>query len=220
MTNPTTVIPKLRELLGPHLGDNCAILSYSTSNLTAVGDNYGSTMLSLTVKIRCPGKKLERTLHLVAKMVPRNEGLFQLFQVPISFPKESDMYTKVAAALDKHQVEYQVPPDMRMDTFCKFYGTRRNLNGSAVVDKDAVLVLENLKVRGFQCGDRRKGFNKQHTEYALRHLSRFHGVPIAIRYLKSEVFERDIVPALKKISVDEGVSIMEETVKVRCICCV
>lgn len=197
-------LKNLESLVGPHLDDGYDIVDYSTKSLTAPGDNYGSTILALTLQLRLQGTSQEKTVELVAKMAPISPMFFQFFQVPLTFPKESSMYTTVAQTLAKHQIEYQVPEKQRLNTFCKCLGTRRNLNGSDVVDNDAVLVLENLKVKGFGCGLRAKGFNKQDTEFILKHLARFHAVPIAIRYLKSEVFEKEIMPSLRKIDMSDG----------------
>lgn len=207
----------LRPLLRPHLEEDYEILDYYTKPLTAVGDNYGSTMLALSVKLRHEGSYKEKTLEMVAKMVPENPVFFQMFQVQLSFPKESSMYTTVADTLAKHQDEYQVPADLRMNAFCKSFGTRRNLNSAEIVDTDAVLLLDNLKVQGFGCGSRMEGFNKKDTEYVLKNLARFHGVPIAVRFLKSEVFEKEIMPSLRKIDMRDGMpeSMFMEFFKVR-----
>lgn len=209
-------LKNLQGLVGPHLEDGLDIVDYSTKSLTALGDNYGSTILALTIHLRPQGTSQEKTMELVAKMAPTSPMFFQFFQVPFTFPKESSMYTTVAQTLAKHQIEYQVPEKQRLNTFCKCLGSRRNLNGSDVVDKDAVLVLENLKVNGFGCGLRAKGFNKQDTEFILKHLARFHAVPLAIRYLKSEVFEREIMPSLRKINMSEGMpeNMMMDFIKV------
>lgn len=211
-----TEIKGLRSLLSNKIPDGYEIVDHTTRNLTAIGDNYGSTMLALTVNLRHVATKKIFNWELVAKMAPSNPAFFQMFQVPLSFPKESSMYTSVAEAIRQHQVQHQVAPEKRLNTFCKCLGTRKNLNGSDVVDMDAVLVLENLKGQGFGCGSRTKGFNKCEAEFVLKHLARFHAVPISIRRLKPDLFEREIAPSLIKINMQDAFppKMMEELVQV------
>lgn len=205
-------IKDLQSLLSHKIGPDYSIVDYSTKNLTALGDNYGSLMLSLTVNLRHCQSGEEKTLDLVAKMAPRNPIFFAVFQIPVTFPKESAMYTVIAEEYKRHQVERSVPELLRSDPFCQCFGSRRNLESPSegVADLDAVLLLENLKMKGFVCGDRTKGFNKTDTEFILRHLARFHAVPIAIRYGKPTVFEEKFMPYLKKVNMTLG---MDSTMK-------
>ena len=154
-------IRNLEELLSTHFGATYEILDHSTTNLTALGDNYGSTILALSVKLRNRLTKDEETVELVAKMAPKDPMFFNLFQVPVSFPKEASMYTSVARALKDHQEKHSVPEDLYLDCFCECFGVRRNLTGSEIVDMDAVLVLENLKPKGFACGSRSEGCHRR-----------------------------------------------------------
>lgn len=50
MTQPP-VIKNLKELLEPALEPGTQVLGHQTTFLTAPGDNYGSTMLALTVDV-------------------------------------------------------------------------------------------------------------------------------------------------------------------------
>lgn len=216
MSSQSIEIPDLQGLLGDTLDPDFEITNYLTTNLTAIGDNYGSLMLALTVNLENKLTKEGKTMDLVAKMTPRNPMFFQVFQVPLSFPKETSMYTKVSVAINDHQRKHKVPIDLQLDSFCKCYGVRRNLKGTNEVDTDAIFVLENLKKRGFGCGERSRGFNKKDTEFILKNLARFHGVPIAIRYLTPEVFESEIMPSLKKINMTDGMpeAMMTEVIQV------
>ncbi len=45
-------IKNFRSFLERYLDNNTKVLNYTTSFLTAVGDNYGSTMLAVTAKIQ------------------------------------------------------------------------------------------------------------------------------------------------------------------------
>lgn len=195
----------LKDLLSGKINPKFEILSHSMKNLTSLGDNYGSTMMALTVNVRHSETKEEKTFDLVAKMAPRDPMFFQMFQIPVTFCKESAIYTEVASELERHQDERKVPESLRLDAICACWGSRTNLTGpSNPLDNDAVLVLENLKVQGFKCGDRIRGLNQKDTEFVLRHLARFHAVPIAIRKLKPELFQEKFMPALRQINMEKG----------------
>lgn len=186
------------------LGD-VEVKDFKTKYLTSVGDNYGSTILALTVFLRHTDNGKEQTVELVAKMCPTNQTLFDIFQIDITFVKETCIYTMVAPELRKLQLDKQVPRDKMLDTFIKCYGARTSLNPAVnKVDENAVLILENLKFRGFTVGDRVKGFDAEHTMFILKHLARFHAVPIALRYDKPAVFREKVEPYLVKIDIDAG----------------
>lgn len=56
-----------------------------------------------------------------------------------------------------HRIEYVINETF----YCK------SKLDSKVADQNALLVLENIKFKGFQIGDRTKGFNKRDTELIL-----------------------------------------------------
>lgn len=193
-----TEINDLESVLRPKLGDQFKIIDYSTTNLTSVGENYGSTMLSLTVIIQDTTSGSESTLHLVAKMSPAAQIIREVFQIDLTFPKECSIYTIVAPQLNKFQVERQVPHHLQLNVFCDCFGARDR------VDDEPLLLLENLKMQGFTIGDRHKGFNRKHSEFILTNLAHFHAVPIALRYLNPQLFASTIRPSLEKISMANG----------------
>lgn len=203
---PTPELRNLGDVLKSQLGTMLEVKDFKTKYLTSVGDNYGSTMLALTVFVKNHNNGNEQKMELVAKMCPTNQTLFDIFQIDITFVKESCIYTIVAPELMKLQLEKQVPENEILDTFIQCYGARSSLNPSAnKVDENAVLILENLKFKGFQVGERSRGFDAEHTELILRNLARFHAVPIALRYDKPDTFKEKVEPYLQKIDIDAGV---------------
>lgn len=77
---------------------------------------------------------------------------------------------------------------------------------SDVVDDDAVLLLENLKISGYDIGDRMKGLDLQSAKLILRDLAIFHAIPIALKVLKPNVFREKVAPNLKKFRAFESLS--------------
>ena len=141
----------------------------------------------------------------MAKMRPANEEFINLFQVDVTFVKESGIYMSVAPALLNLQREQGILEDDLLSTFCKCYASRFSLDPmSKTVNEDALMILENLKYKGFVTGDRRAGFKEKDTLFILEHLAKVHATTVVLKYLKPDVFEKDVKPYLDKIDVDAG----------------
>ncbi|CAH1183303.1 unnamed protein product [Ceutorhynchus assimilis] len=185
------------ELLKPSLGDDFEVISEDTSLLTAPGEHYGSIMLALKVKIKRKNSGKVEDLDIVAKLIPANEMLRLAFDIPVTFKKEVFAYKETIPALVEFQKEYGVPDYKLHDNlFPKCLGARLSVDENKnIVDEDAVLLFENLKIKGFVTEDRLKGFDLSATKIILPDLARFHAVPIALRILKPHVFEEKVLPA-------------------------
>ncbi|XP_066149777.1 uncharacterized protein [Euwallacea fornicatus] len=186
------------DLLSQSLGEEIEVLSEDTRVLTAPGEHYGSVMLALSVKIKRKDSGKEQNLQLVAKLIPANEMLRIAFDVPVTFKKEIFAYKETIPALVALQKEFGVPEERFQDKlFPKCYGARLSVDENKnIVDEDAVLIFENLKVQGFITEDRLKGFDLSAAKIILKDLAQFHAVPIALKLLKPEIFQKKLVPAL------------------------
>lgn len=196
----------LNELLQGKLPPNYKIKDHAMKSLTVVGDNYGSTIFALTIFLEEEVTGKEDTLQLVAKMLPRNPYFYKMFQVDVTFVKESSMYAIVAPTLKAFQHEKGVPKEHVIDYFVEYWGSRQCLDpASDILDPDAVLVLENVKFKGFTVGDRAKGFDLAHAKFVLKNLANFHAILIAYRNDRPEEFKEMILPHLNKLDIDGGV---------------
>ncbi|XP_050079037.1 uncharacterized protein LOC126565870 [Anopheles maculipalpis] len=221
---PPPPIRDLDGLLATVLPEGTRVLGYESEFLTAPGDNYGSTMLAVTVRTTTrpasPTSTAELTeqkdatdtdvelLHLVAKMRPSSEEFLEIFQIDTTFVKEAAVYLKIVPTLLALQREQGYDgKDELIDVFCRCYNARVSLDPSVEkVDQDGVMLFENLKLAGYVTADRRQGFNRELARYVLQKLALFHAIPIALRYLKPEVFEAGIHKYLVKIDIDAGLS--------------
>nr|CAD7439495.1 unnamed protein product [Timema bartmani] len=189
----------LEEVMRPHLDSNTSVKSFETTPLTKPGDNYGSNILSLDV-ILSPGHE---KLALVAKLVPLAAVLREMFQCDITVRKENDMYVLVRPEYEKIQKEKKVPADKFLNAFPACYGARatRGEDVGQPVNDGALLLLENLKAKGYVTGDRQKGLDMRHTKLALTNLAHFHATAIAIRNHKPQVFKDTVLRACRPSSV-------------------
>lgn len=191
-------IRNLKSVLANTLGDDVEILAEKTALLTAPGEHYGSIMLALDITIKRPDRK-EEVLNLVAKLLPANEMLRIAFNVSVTFKKEVIAYLDSIPTLIAFQREHNVPESRILDIFPKCYGARVSIDKDEV-DDDAVLIFENLKVKGYATDDRMKGFDFDDAKLILQGLAKFHAIPIALRLLRPEVFQKKIAPSCVKNS--------------------
>nr|CAD7258078.1 unnamed protein product [Timema shepardi] len=187
----------LEELLRPKFGESITVDDFSTTFLTEPGDNYGSTMLAVEV-ILGPNKE---KLPLVAKLLPPNEMSRQLFQCHITVRKEIDIYTLVSPEFSRIQRENGVPLDKVLDVFPECYGARatRELDIGQPADEGSAILLENLKISGYENGDRIIGLDLKHSELVMKKLARFHATAIAIKIKKPQVFKQTVLKTCKYV---------------------
>lgn len=115
------------------------ILNYTMAPLTAQGDNFGSTMIAMTVKVRL--NKSSRiisnttnavvTLNLAVKFPVTNDILMTIFQPSVSCVKENSFYTEIIPALCQFQHELNILDNTFFDMFIQCYGARLSLENTS-----------------------------------------------------------------------------------------
>ncbi|XP_063238613.1 uncharacterized protein LOC134540080 isoform X3 [Bacillus rossius redtenbacheri] len=190
---------QLQELLAPALDkEGSRVEDVAVRYLTKPGDNYGSTMLSVDVTL-APGP---RTLHLVAKMLPKSAVMKEWFKCEVTVRKEMDLYLLVSPVFERIQRECHVPKDKFLDVFPVCYAARTSSKGaSAPVDETSIIVQENLKVQGFECGDRLTGLDLAHCELVVDRLARFHATAVAIKIKRPEEFKETVLRAATPVAI-------------------
>lgn len=202
-------VPKIIDLpsvVEPHLKGG-KLISYTSRYLTKAGDNYGSVMLAIMANIQKPSGEIEE-LPLVAKLPPITNDLFwQMFQPERTCLTENAVYKYLSPAIRSLQLEAGIGENELFEGFPEYYGSRISLKSdSKKVDRDAVLVQENLQTSGFKAGNRHKPFDLQHTKLIIREMAKYHALPIALRLKKPKDFDRDIRPYFGKFNMNTGMS--------------
>ncbi|XP_036327743.1 uncharacterized protein LOC118740355 [Rhagoletis pomonella] len=198
-------VPEIVDLKGvvePHL-EGGELQSYSARYLTKPGDNYGSCILSITSKIKRPNGLIE-DLALIAKLPPvTNELFWQTFQPERTCITENNVYQSVVPEIHRLQLEAGLPKDKLYNGVPRYYGSRISLNiNTNKVDRDAVLVQENLQASGYKAGNRHKMLDSVHTKLVLESLAQYHALPIALRLRKPEIFAKYIRPYFKRFNMN------------------
>ncbi|XP_068984359.1 uncharacterized protein [Bombus flavifrons] len=182
-------VQKLDVLLRQTLGNDFQIKHIEWKPLTAPGENFGSVMLAIIVTLTRSSNKTE-TLHLVAKLPPTSAYLLGLFNSPVTFRKELQFYSVMVKEFTNLQIESGVNEKDARDLVPKFFGGRLGLKNPEQFDEQAAIILENLKLSGYDTGDRIFGLDKKHTEFAIESLAKLHALAIALRMKKPQLYER------------------------------
>lgn len=193
-------IKDLNKLIAHLLKKEEVYKSYSASLLNAAGENYGSLMLAVDILVRDVNTQVERKISTVAKLCPPNPWIRRMFVTDVTFLKEERFYAVILPELRRFQQEQHKRDTLDMFPSC--LGARLNLQGTHIVDDDAVLLLENLKTKGFICCDRMTGFNLPEAELVLKDLAWFHALPLAYKLTHPEQFKL-FEPYLQKINIGQ-----------------
>lgn len=196
-------IHKLDEILTSVLGMEERYVDQDVDQLNAPGENMGSSMLSVKIKLKNRQTQAERVLDTVAKLPPPTDFLQSLFNTPVTFKKEIDLYVKIMPSLKEFQVRRGM--STVFDSVPKYLGSRMVFDTNKKrVDQTSILLLENIKTAGFRMANRLINLDLLTTEIILKNLAQFHAIPIALKLLEPHVFQRDIQPYLRDSYVFEN----------------
>lgn len=153
----TIELRELQPLLRRAFDDRLIVVRYTTESLVPPGENYGSTILSVHAVIKRDDDAAEENLYLVAKMSPPTNYQRTIFDSPYTFKKEIFMYESIVPHYNQLEREVGLEEDQLFDILPKYYQSRMSLDPSVEFDDDAVILMENLRARGYYIGDRSKG---------------------------------------------------------------
>lgn len=206
----------LEKIIESHLR-NRQLLSYKSSYLTQPGENYGSLMLNIVAKLKSTnkdGREEEEKLNLVAKLPPiTNELFWTLFQPQRTCVTENAVYKYLAPAMNKLQIMAGISKDDLFDPFPAYYGSRLSLkdtgdcNRSDVeVDKNAVLLQENLLKSGYKAGIRLQMFDLVCAQFIIKNMAKFHALGVGLRLKNPQQFEKDIKPFFRRFDMNKSMT--------------
>ncbi|XP_047492827.1 uncharacterized protein LOC125041686 [Penaeus chinensis] len=186
----------IRAALESDRGPEAELLSWKIQDFTKKGDNYACFVTSVQVRFRLGGEEEERATSYVAKLNPRraNEGLNEM--IGKIFYREGTVFTKVIPAMNQILSRLGCPPiAVAKCFFC------------SLEESKEVLILEDLRPRGFKMWDRRRGIDATHARLVLQEIGRFHAASLL---LESELPGKDI---LRTYSLDDHFMSSETTKK-------
>lgn len=218
MTKVPSII-NLEKIIESNL-QNRKILSYQSSYLTQPGDNYGSLMLNIVVKLKSLNKikikteteeEDEEELNLVAKLPPiTNELFWTLFQPQRTCVTENAVYKYLAPAMINIQLMAGISKNSIFNPFAAYYGSRLSLGDTIdsddrdiKVDKNAVLLQENLLKAGYKAGNRFQMFNLEGAQFIIKNMAKFHALGVALRLQDSQKFQQNLKPYFQRFDMNK-----------------
>ncbi|XP_053635501.2 uncharacterized protein [Cherax quadricarinatus] len=168
-------------------GSEAKLISWSIEDFTNKGDNYATIVTSVSVLFSLLGK--EQSLSYVVKLCPQwsfSED-FTKFGLAI-FKKESEFFEEILPVLNYELTALGFSP-LRVAKF--FY--------SSLEKEKEMIFLEDLRPRGFQMFDRKKGLSVAHATLVLQELARLHAASLL---LKARSSTEDLADRFTHIKID------------------
>ncbi|OXU20178.1 hypothetical protein TSAR_000410 [Trichomalopsis sarcophagae] len=191
LRNPQSVLRK-------KLGKDLEVLDFESDSLVKAGDNYGSTILKARVTVRRRKDAEKEDLHLVAKMLPPTEYQRIVFDSAFTFKKEIFLYEELIPM-------YRCLYSGAFDVVPECYGSALSSKDDAEeVDESAVILLENLKVKGYYMADRYRGLDREHLKAAITSLAKFHAIGLSVKHKKPSYLS-SIQKFAKPMAIDSAV---------------
>lgn len=154
------ILPDLKKLLRQTVGDQVSVVSYKASNLLPPGENYASCLYKVDVVVKKTKNSPEEQLQLVAKAVPKGEYVKNAMNSASTFGKEIFVMDTLATVYKQMEMGTKLAKEEHLTgIFPKYYGGQltRSEDHPEDADENAILLLENIKVLGYDTMDRKKG---------------------------------------------------------------
>ncbi|KAL7293943.1 hypothetical protein TKK_0012673 [Trichogramma kaykai] len=195
---------ELESLLRPRYGPKCRVLEAETSDFLPPGENFACTLY----KVEARAKRSEhedddddnavQRLSLVAKTFPSSEAVLKIFDFNCLFEKEIFFYDRLAPALRRIELRYRADAteDDAFDIVPKLYGFRKSRKANEdddKVDDGVLLLMENLKAKGYYTMNKVKGLDLAHSRQAILHLARMHALAVALKHHEPDFFAGEVV---------------------------
>lgn len=140
---------------------------------SAKGDGYLSFMTKVDVKSK------DKDLHLIIKCAPKSEEFRSFVPIRSTFLREIAFYEDIYPTMDEFQKEKGI--EDRFESVPKFYK-------SIQTDKEEIIVLENIRERGFQLWDRKNQFDDAHFQMLFKEYAKYHAISFALQHYKLEKY--------------------------------
>lgn len=152
----------LQLMLRPKLGERLIVNETRQSSLLPVGENFACFILKIVARISFLFENNnnnnydeEKELNLVAKLYPRYDYISTVFDFTIFFKKEIFFYEKIVPTLKKISRDLT---KLDFDFVPEYFGARSSADPkSKRVDENVVVLMENLKSKGYYTGDKVQG---------------------------------------------------------------
>ena len=166
--------------------ESFTVKDFSLNQLSGKGDNFMSQLFIVDIAASQNGEEVNRSV--IVKIVPEGEWQKNFVAEMSLFEKEIDMYTKVVPAMMKYQTQKgpKIMPPLPKCFYGKFDGTH------------GVLVLENLRDKGYEMGDVKIGLDYEESLAVMKAYAVFHALGYNLQKQVGTEMEKEF-PAIFKM---------------------
>ncbi|ROT72736.1 hypothetical protein C7M84_008851 [Penaeus vannamei] len=170
----------VKEALRADKGSEAQLVSWKIKDFTRKGDNYVALVTSVEADYALGGEV--RRVSYVIKANPCHDAKSYEDVTHAIFLKEADFYTNLLPQMNSIlQATGLGGLDMPL---CYYSGMER---------KKELIILEDLRTRGFKMFDRRKGLDVAHAKLALKGLAKLHAASLLLQERKPESLEAKLL---------------------------
>ncbi|CAH0554097.1 unnamed protein product [Brassicogethes aeneus] len=175
------------------LEKNQEFLGYTAYSITKPGDNLGSLIFGIKIRVKNLETKKEEIVDAVVKTPAQDELTRDIFNSEVTFRNEIEFYRNIMPMLTRFRHENDMDSS---EYYVKYLGARLNLKNTEEVDTNAVLLMENLAVRGYKMKNRKVGFNLDEAKVVVKNMADFHATTLSYKIKNPENFDSKIKPFL------------------------
>ncbi|XP_046658552.1 uncharacterized protein LOC124352881 isoform X1 [Homalodisca vitripennis] len=163
------------------------ILSFKVTEAVGRGDNY----TSILYRVMASGTKMtdggpsEWQRSLIYKRLPDSPSHRELYRSDVLFQNEVSFYKEAFASLIEFQSSTETEEPFSAVPKC------------FMAEQD-VIVLEDLKERGFVMGNRKAGLDFQHCVAVFREIARFHALSLAMKCQDPVKFQEQVASSVQE----------------------
>jgi Ecdysteroid kinase-like family len=157
---------------------NIVLLDHSAGEGCKPGDNYIGDIVRVTARIQGPNGPLQK--NFIFKYPPGNKEFRDALKCYKFVKNEEAFYSLVVPSMNSFWQDAAKNKNNQLPTAQYYY--------SCSDDKNDVLVLEDLRERGFTMADRMNGLDFDHCLLVMQAFGKFHGTSMAMQEIQPENF--------------------------------
>ncbi|CAH1101893.1 unnamed protein product [Psylliodes chrysocephalus] len=147
----------------------------TTNKGSEKGDNFLGILTLITLD------NGENKLELILKSAQQKDTFRKVAPIRRAYLREIYLYENVFVVFKKYQDDHNIADTF--DCYAKIYE-------SSTVEENECLILENLKVKGYQLWNRKIYMNTEHISAVLKEYGKFHAISMAMRHKNVELYEK------------------------------
>uniref|UniRef100_A0A1B6KR03 CHK kinase-like domain-containing protein n=1 Tax=Graphocephala atropunctata TaxID=36148 RepID=A0A1B6KR03_9HEMI len=165
------------------------VLSFKVSEGAGRGDNYTSMLYRVVVSgtkaIEDGARTSEWQRSYIYKRLPDSPTHRELYRSDVLFQNEVSFYKETFASLTQFQNSTGLEEPFNAVPKC------------FLAEQD-VIVLEDLKEKGFVMGNRKAGLDFQHCVAVFRKIARFHALSLAMKCRDPQTFQDQVAASVQE----------------------